>query len=353
MNFHKYLSFLTHQINKIIINKYKITKKLKNKIDININILFKEIITYDFKSKLSTILTFSTPKYLKTFLWCPRFVSDIKELLDLIQSPVCSDKDHKFSRKTLWFFTPNKVIFFIGTSTILSATIYLTLLKQNIEKNPGERQSKPDFSLVTYNCNGLGDKTKLRKLLPKLAEIVDKGGIVFLQETHLVDTSYLNLLWKHKFISNCVKTNSAGVIILFNQQYNPIETILDNKGRSIVTIIESGEANLILSNSYFHNDHGLGVQFAEEMFTNLLKLQSKYPNHVTISAGDYNTCIDANDALNRNRSQKELILTEVIKNNNKITKLKDAYRIINEDEGFTWKRGKIYSRLDYIFISDE
>ena len=32
--------------------------------------------------------------------------------------------------------------------------------------------------------------------------------------------------------------------------------------------------------------------------------------------------------------------------------LVDAYRSIHSEEGFTWNRGKIYSRLDYIFVTE-
>jgi hypothetical protein len=45
-------------------------------------------------------------------------------------------------------------------------------------------------------------------------------------------------------------------------------------------------------------------------------------------------------------------LAENITKNNKITKLVDAYRTIHSNNGFTWKRGIIYSRLDYVFISE-
>jgi hypothetical protein len=77
----------------------------------------------------------------------------------------------------------------------------------------------PTLSVLTYNCNGLGDPKKLKRLFLKLNGMVDRGCIVFLQETHIVNTKYLEMIWKHNVLSNCVRTNSAGVIVLYNKQF--------------------------------------------------------------------------------------------------------------------------------------
>jgi hypothetical protein len=42
----------------------------------------------------------------------------------------------------------------------------------------------------------------------------------------------------------------------------------------------------------------------------------------------------------------------VIRYNNKVAELSDSYRSVHADNGSTWKRGTIYSRLDYIFVSN-
>ena len=78
----------------------------------------------------------------------------------------------------------------VTNSKILSLTIYLDLLRQNVESNPGMTyiNKSTTVSVLTFNCNGLGDKKKLRRLLGKARTIVDKGGIVLLQETHVKDT---------------------------------------------------------------------------------------------------------------------------------------------------------------------
>ncbi len=55
----------------------------------------------------------------------------------------------------------------ISSSRMLSLTIYLELLKQSVEANPGmvNGRNQATLSILTYNCNGLGDKKKLRRIL--------------------------------------------------------------------------------------------------------------------------------------------------------------------------------------------
>jgi hypothetical protein len=67
--------------------------------------------------------------------------------------------------------------------------------------------------------------------------------------------------------------------------------------------------------------------------------------------GDFNCCLTNKDFLNRNKTQSETELTEVLQQNCTISDLTDSYRFLNNESGFTWNRGECYSRLDYIFLS--
>jgi len=124
----------------------------------------------------------------------------------------------------------NNTIFYITTMMMISLTIYKLLLQQSVESNPGPKTSATKMSILTFNTNGLRDKTKLKRLLLKINPIVEAGGFAFLQETHIVDTNYLKLIWKNKFSSNCISTNSAGVIILYNNEYEVMEEYNDLQG---------------------------------------------------------------------------------------------------------------------------
>jgi hypothetical protein len=92
--------------------------------------------------------------------------------------------------------------------------------------------------------------------------------------------------------------------------------------------------------------------FASELYENILTFQQNYPDFRTIFAGDLNTCLSGEeDSLNRNRTKSEDTLANLITENNKVIEVVDAYREKNCKEGYTWKRGLCYSRLDYVFIS--
>jgi len=242
-------------------------------------------------------------------------------------------------------------LFFKSVEEMLSITIFLKLLRENVEANPGMKQIRSTLSVLTYNCNGLGDPKKLKRLLTKISTKVERGCIVLLQETHIIDSSYLNTLWKDKFESNCAKTNSAGVITLYKNSFELLDSYKDVEGRQLTIVLKSEDSHYIVSNVYFPNDHKKGISFAEQVYLKILEFQHKYPDNCTLLAGDFNTCMNEKDYLNRNSSVNEKLLSETIAFNNKTTNLVDAYRAIHKVGGYTWNRGKCYSRLDYIFAS--
>ena len=101
------------------------------------------------------------------------------------------------------------------------------LLRQNVESNPGpENNIKSNVVIRTYNCNGLGNINKFRRLLIKLKPEVQHGGITLLQETHIVDENLIKLYWKMNFVSSCVSTNRGGVMTLFDNSYKCIPGVL-------------------------------------------------------------------------------------------------------------------------------
>jgi hypothetical protein len=51
-----------------------------------------------------------------------------------------------------------------------------------------------NFTLRTYNCNELGDINKFGSVFTKLRKKVQSGGIALLQETHIIDFNFLNVL---------------------------------------------------------------------------------------------------------------------------------------------------------------
>ena len=85
--------------------------------------------------------------------------------------------------------------FIVSSAWILAVTIFIKLIRGNVETNPGMGNNKTNLSVYTYNCNGLGDFRKLRRILTKAKPIVEKGGIIFLQETHVINEDNIRKNW--------------------------------------------------------------------------------------------------------------------------------------------------------------
>jgi len=276
-----------------------------------------------------------------------------------VNKNVCNTKiNHYCEKKINNKFQGVKQKISLSLKIMLALIIFLLLLTQTIEPNPGPpdlsktARIPKSFKVVTYNCNGLGNTNKLKRILLKSGKIVENYGIVCLQETHIINTDYLRLIWKNNFVSNCRSTKSAGVIILFHKQLKLTSKYEDEEGRLLVAAIEDEERKIIISNSYFPNDHKEGIKFAENLYLQILETQVNHPEHITICTGDYNVCMTNEDLLNRNSTKTEQMLAENLRENNKIAKMTDAYRAIHLEDGFTWQRGNCYSRLDHIFVSE-
>ncbi len=189
--------------------------------------------------------------------------------------------------------------FFISTNLMLSLTIFLLLLQQSVERNPGPKPSQARIPIVTYNTNGLGSKNKLKRVMNKLDSMVGKGGIAMLQETHVKDLGYLKMIWKHKYSSNCDSSNSAGLLTMYGDQYKLIDEFSDGKGRLLIVAIKTEDEKFIVINSYYPNDHRVGLEFSNDLYEKIIQFQQRYPDFDTIYAGDLNICISkVSDSLN-------------------------------------------------------
>ena len=67
-------------------------------------------------------------------------------------------------------------------------------------------------------------------------------------------------------------------------------------------------------------------------------------------AGDFNLVLDPDlDSINRTSTSNEKIVSTFVKDSMNALSLKDVYRTFSKEKGFTWNRGRCYSRLDMVF----
>ena len=242
-----------------------------------------------------------------------------------------------------------------GVRSIRNNIIKMLLLMQGVESNPGPgeaKDKKPNLTIRSYNCNGLGNLDKFRRVLIKVRDEVRKGGIVLLQETHIVDEKIIETYWKMKYSTSCVSTNSKGVIILYDDSWVIWEQTWDDEGRCTAIVIEKDFVKLLVVNVYCPTgDPVRSREFMEKVYDEIYRLLDKHPDSFVVLGGDFNACMEDNDSLNRNKSASESRLTEYIKINNKTCGLEDAYRTLEKEGGYTWSRDVCQSRLDYVFVS--
>jgi len=247
-------------------------------------------------------------------------------------------------------------MYFYNLSSMSKTLINLLLQIGNLELNPGPESNhqitKKAISIVTYNCNGLGERKKLKRVMDKVAGITNKGGIVMLQETHLTDEKLIPQYFKGNFKLNGFKSNSAGVLTLLGDDFEEIFSHSDEQGRQLYTVVNRKDEKYLIANVYCPNDHKQNIDFIDKVYSKILEILNSYPDCFVVLGGDFNSCATELDYLNRVKLKSEEELTKLIAQCNDMCELTDSYRVVRKDPGFTWNRGDCYSRLDYLFISN-
>ena len=97
------------------------------------------------------------------------------------------------------------------------------------------------FNAITFNCNGLGNKSKRLKVFTYLRDKL-KNGVGFLQETHSVGN--LEKKWKSQWGGDIYfshgTSNSTGCAIAFSKDF-PIKILNQSKDDNGVRCIPDGE----------------------------------------------------------------------------------------------------------------
>jgi hypothetical protein len=95
----------------------------------------------------------------------------------------------------------------------------IKLMVDGVHPNPGPDKSRSNLSFTTFNCRGLKELGKFRRLMSKINKLLDQNSIVALQETHKIEDRLLQIYCKHKYVRNCELENKAGVILFFNNDF--------------------------------------------------------------------------------------------------------------------------------------
>jgi hypothetical protein len=158
--------------------------------------------------------------------------------------------------------------------------------------------------------------TKLRRILVKLNELVNKNYIIALQETHKINVRTLETYWKNQYIANCTSTNKKGVVLLFNNSYKVNQVFKDMDDRAIIAELENESSKIIVGNVYYPNDHKEAINFSEIIYGKIMEFQYRTVEAYTCLMGNMNQCFSSEDSVNRIGSKSEIELAKITRANN-------------------------------------
>jgi len=210
------------------------------------------------------------------------------------------------------------------------------------------------------------DKNKRHKMLNWFVKHGATGGVTFVQETHTTADSQQK--WEECFKGEIIMShganNSKGVAILMGNKLDQTITasVIDQKGRYIILLVEIQGSNFLLINSYQPNDEKSQVEVLKEIIEKLVTID--YPVDTSIIwGGDFNLVFDLDlETSGGNPSLKHKSI-ETMQTILMDSDLCDIWRVRNPDvKRFTWSgcaqgkksnsRDRLFRRLDYFFVSD-
>ncbi len=231
-----------------------------------------------------------------------------------------------------------------------------------IHPNPGPVETR-ECSVIakTYNVNGLGDENKTKRILNKLI----KDGrskiptVIALQETHLTDGKIrgFNNKWRYQSVNSCFTSSSAGVSLLyFGHQWAAVDgESVDDEGRICsLTVRTLSDERFTFLSIYVPSSNRESIKFIDTLESFCLDIVQTYPDTSFILMGDFNYTTDQNDFNTRVVSPIETILRLKMSMLIETLEIKDSYRQIHLQGGFTWghkNASNTRSRIDRIFVS--
>ena len=208
-----------------------------------------------------------------------------------------------------------------------------------------------DLVISSFNCQGLGNQQKRRDIFHYLKQ--KSFSIYCLQDTHFDRKmeKYIQSEWGYKAYFASYKTNSRGVAVLFNNNFEfKIRSVKkDQNGNYIIISFSAMEKDLLLVNVYGPN------RDSPQFYSDLLQTIKQYNNHNIIAVGDWNLVMDpVYDYYNYkhvNNPKSRLVIDTMMTE----LELTDVWRENNpEYRQFTWRKQTPLqqSRLDFFLLSD-
>ena len=208
-----------------------------------------------------------------------------------------------------------------------------------------------NLSIVSVNCQGLNNSQKRRDVFHYLRN--KKYSVYFLQDTHFEKNmeKYISAEWGYQACFSSYTSNSRGVAILFNNnfEFKLKRVIKDDLGNFIIALVEIQNSNFLFVNIYGPNRDD------PEFYNNLKQKINGFGVENVIIAGDFNLVLDSVRDYHNYKHINNPKAKEAVDDMIESLDLNDIWRDINpECLRYTWRRTNPFqqARLDFFLISD-
>lgn len=147
---------------------------------------------------------------------------------------------------------------------------------------------------------------------------------------------------------------SCGVVILYRTADwdEIIETGEIQGGRICYLIIKDSNRTFSFLNIYSPNSSTDSIPFWESVMNVMIELDEKYPGIEHVLMGDFNVTLNARDNINRKGYSGEQEVRAKVNQVIEVMQIVDSRGVTNDNPQPSWKRGRVFSKLDYIFTSE-
>ena len=207
-----------------------------------------------------------------------------------------------------------------------------------------------ELKIASLNVRGIGNTNKRRETFNWLR--TKQLSIYFLQEPHCTENKadQWRAEWGYRALFSSHSSNSAGVCILFNNNFNLEihKVFLDPLGRFIICDIKADQKLLTLANVYAPNVDD------PNFFNSLFDRLRDFKCEEIIMGSDFNLVLNVDEDKKGGLPRTNQNCLKVIKQACEDLDLTDFWRTLNPTiHRYTWRRKKpeIHCRLNFFLIS--
>lgn len=219
--------------------------------------------------------------------------------------------------------------------------------------NNSNMKIESPLAVGTLNVAGLRKPRKRFTLIKKLIE--QRLDVISLQETHLVHDNEIEAMakqWGGVVHTSAGTNRSRGVATLFNPSHPPEAIkLIKSHDRMVFSSLKLDTQHIMIVSIYSPCGPKDKIMFLNDLYNKIVEYSQAESIDSIICMGDFNITLKDLDVLSGEGHSTDVrrALNNTIEGLNFI----DSWRLKHpEERTYTWSRGSVARRLDYIFVSE-